>query len=316
VSAEARYLRVGSFVLGGIVLAVVAVLLVAGGSLLQRPIVIETYFDESVQGVEIGSAVKLRGVKLGTVSQIGFVGDVYALSNSPDPVKEGNLVLVRMEVGDSSAGASRAEREEALKDLVAKGLRLRLTPLGITGVSFIQADYLDPAKYPPMQISFEPQHLYVPSAPSTITQISSAAERLLTRIDKLDVESLLTNLDELLVSVNRAVTDAKVEELRHSVADLLADLRQTSSEMRGAIRKSDVPGVGEDARVALRETTAALLRVQEMLDGGGDDLGAILENLRVASQNLRDASDTARAYPSYFLLGEPPRQTPAPEARP
>jgi hypothetical protein len=307
---------VGTFVLGGIVLTVMAILLVAGGTMFRQPLIIETYFDESVQGVEIGSAVKLRGVKLGTVADIGFVGDSYALADSPDPVKEGNLVLVRMEIGASGVRTSRAEREQAIQGLVDRGLRLRLTPLGITGVSFIQADYLDPARYPPMPISFEPQHLYVPSAPSTITQISSAAERLLSRIDKLDVEGLLTNLDQLLESVNSAVGRADVEGVQKSVGELLVDLRKTSEEVRLAVRKVDAEGIGEDARASLQQATVSLVRVQELLDRGGDDLGAILENLRVATQNLRDASETARAYPSYFLLGEPPRRTPEAGAKP
>jgi ABC-type transporter Mla subunit MlaD len=307
---------VGTFVLGGIVLTVMAILLVAGGTMFRQPLIIETYFDESVQGVEIGSAVKLRGVKLGTVADIGFVGDSYALSDSPDPVREGNLVLVRMEIGASGVRTSRAEREQAIQGLVDKGLRLRLTPLGITGVTFIQADYLDPARYPPMPISFEPQHLYVPSAPSTITQISSAAERLLSRIDKLDVEGLLTNLDTLLENVNAAVGRADVEGVQKSVGDLLTDLVETSREIRRAVKGVDAQGVGDDARESLRQATVSLVRVQELLDRGGEDLGAILENLRVATENLRDASETARAYPSYFLLGEPPARAPAAEAKP
>ncbi len=70
---------------GGILLAVVGALVIGGGSLFQKPIVVETVFDESVQGLDVGSPVKLRGVKIGTVSYIGLVGDNYVLDDTPEP---------------------------------------------------------------------------------------------------------------------------------------------------------------------------------------------------------------------------------------
>ena len=76
-SAEARYFRVGLFVLVGIAVIVAAVLVLAGGNLFRQPVVAETYFDEAVEGLEVGSPVKLRGVQIGQVSWIGFVDDVY-----------------------------------------------------------------------------------------------------------------------------------------------------------------------------------------------------------------------------------------------
>jgi ABC-type transporter Mla subunit MlaD len=306
--SEARYFRVGLFVLAGIVLAVATVLVVGGGSLLDRPVLMETVFDESVQGLDVGAPVKLRGVKLGTVRWIGFVGDEYRLED--DDAREARRVLVRMELTGSDGGLNDQQRAREVAALVERGLRLRLTPLGITGVSFVEADFVDVQRYPPPEISWTPEVLYVPSAPSTITQITSAAERLMRRIDRLDVEGLLTNLDRLLVNVNKAVEKADVDDVQRSVAELLEELQQTVAGLRGTIQQARVPAISEDVRATLREASATLVRMQLVLDRGGEDLAATLENLRAATQNLRDVSETARSYPSYLLLGRPP----APEA--
>ena len=312
-SDDARFVRVGTFVFGGIVLAVIGSLVIGGGSLFRKPILFETVFEESVQGLEVGSPVKLRGVKIGTVESIGLVADNYALDNSPNPAEEGNRVLVRMDLNRSGEmERSRQERIENVKDLASKGLRLRLTPLGITGTSFIQADYVDPTKNPPMAISFDPETIYVPSAPSTISQLSSAAERLVSRIDTLDVERLLTNFDTLLVSLNDALGKADVGGARQSVGELLSDLRDTSGEARKAIAAADLRGVTRDARRSLDQVTETLLRVQRLLDANGDDLAVTLDNLRVATENLREASETARAYPSFLLFGAPPKPVEGP----
>src|SRR5262245_33611283 len=97
-SDQARNVRVGAFVLGGLGLAFAFVLLLGAGSLFGRPVVVETVFDESVQGLGVGSAVYLRGVKIGEVSDIGFVGDYYDASGAPDPITAAGRVLVRMEI--------------------------------------------------------------------------------------------------------------------------------------------------------------------------------------------------------------------------
>jgi paraquat-inducible protein B len=313
-SQEARYFRVGAFVLGGIALAVALLVALAGGQLWRRPVVVETYIAESVQGLEVGSPVKLRGVKLGTVSSIGFVGDAYLLPSEPERLTSAQWVLVRMELaGDPDDRRSIAERQADVQVLVDHGLRVRLTPLGITGTSFIEADYLDPQKYPPLAISWTPDHLYIPSAPSTINQLSSAAERVMERVSRIDVEELLNNLDKLAVSLNTSVSQADVPGLQRSVAALLADLQKTSGEARRTFEQADVGALRRDTQTALAQLTETLERLQQVVETSGGDFGSTLENLRVATENLREVTETAKSYPSSLVFGGPP--APLPETK-
>ena len=62
--SNSEYFYIGVFVLIGLGL-IIAALLIFGSSRLFRPTVyIETYFDESVQGISVGSAVKYGDIKL------------------------------------------------------------------------------------------------------------------------------------------------------------------------------------------------------------------------------------------------------------
>jgi phospholipid/cholesterol/gamma-HCH transport system substrate-binding protein/paraquat-inducible protein B len=276
---DARNFRVGLFVLIGLVLIVAFALILGGQSLLRQPIEFETYFDESVQGLEVGSPVKLRGVKLGSVSEIGFVGDYYRLASAEDELRYGSKVLVRMKVtpqSDETAVAGQAKPGVSLQRQIDKGLRLRLASQGITGTSFIQADFTSPEEHPPMQIVWTPRLLYIPSAPSAFKQLSSAAERILDRLENAEVEQVLAHLDELIVSLTNTVAGLDGSRLQRDATALIDDLRGTNA------------------------------RIQRTLEGGRYDFEVALENLRVASENLRDLTDTARSYPSLMILGNPP----------
>ena len=68
-SDERRYYRLGLFVICAFLLAV-ATLLVFGSDVFSRPgPMLETYIDESVQGLDVGAPLKYRGVKIGRVDR-------------------------------------------------------------------------------------------------------------------------------------------------------------------------------------------------------------------------------------------------------
>ena len=95
-SERASYTRIGAFVVVGTLLFATG-LAVFGSGLLQRGgIVAETYFQESVLGLNLGAAVYERGVKVGEVIDIDFVRTVYEIP--PDDARfdvAGSWVVVR-----------------------------------------------------------------------------------------------------------------------------------------------------------------------------------------------------------------------------
>jgi len=309
VSAEARYFRVGVFVLLGMLTIVAALIVLGGRSLLAKPLVFESYFDESVEGLAVGSAVKLRGVEIGRVAQIGFVQDYYHFGDEEERVREGNRVLVRMEVVRPREGS---EVEQELGRLVDRGMRLQLSRSALTGTAFLQADFFDPAKHPVMPITWHPEVLYIPSTPSTLAALSSAADRLLQRLEDLRVEEIVKNLNELLVALTDTVKSLDLPELKEQGSSLLADLRRTSAELRGSVAAADLPGLVSRVRGTADQASVALEKVGRVVDGGRYDLEMTLENLRVTSENLRELTDTLRAQPSLLLRGGPPERTDAP----
>ena len=82
--------------------------------------------------------------------------------------------LVRMEISNRVVEQEPEEQAMNLETLVERGMRIRLTPQGITGTSFLELDYVDPP--PPMlPIAWTPNNVYIPSTPSTVSQLVNAA---------------------------------------------------------------------------------------------------------------------------------------------
>jgi len=299
------------FLIAGAVMTVAMIVLLAGSSFMTREVVFETYLSESVQGLEVGSAVKLRGVSIGTVSEIGFVGDYYKRSQEDQLEREGNAVLVRMHVVQRREDAAYSlyddddEANAFLERAIRDGLRLQVASAGLTGTSFMQADYLDPERFPPMEIDWEPEHYYVPSAPSTFKTISTAAERIVARVEKVDFESLVANFDGLLATTEGKVAAVDIEAIQDEAVGLLAGLRETNARIQGELGDEAGSTLGK-VEAAVEELQALLASVRRSTDSAAYDLTSTLSNLRVVSEDLRDVSSNARSYPSSVLFGEAP----------
>ena len=107
---------------------------------------------------------------------------------------------VTVDQGDAGRAQLEAER----------GLRARLAPQGITGTNYLEIDYVDPP--PPMlPIAWTPNNVYIPSTPSTVSQFVNAASDIIDRLQRLDIEGTLANLNRLMTTTNDrlAAIDAK-----------------------------------------------------------------------------------------------------------
>jgi paraquat-inducible protein B len=190
------------------------------------------------------------------------------------------------------------ERLQKLSQLIDRGLRFRLATSGITGTSFVQADLLDPERHPPMDFPWTPKHVYIPSTPSTMATITSAAERIFEKLEDLDVETVVRDLDELLVSLRKAVDSLDIPALQR-------DLQATLGDARGLVRNVDsrveplatgVEGTLDDAREAL-SIAAEDSPVRY-------DLARTLEELAAAARSIRVLADYLQQHPEALVSGK------------
>jgi hypothetical protein len=346
-SQKANYFKLGLFVIGAVLAGLAVIVIIGSGRWFQKRILIETYFNESVQGLDIGSKLKYRGVTIGEVTRIGFTYTRYQLDRAmPDRAR---YVMVEAQIQPKllggRAGAGDLTDAKSAAQEVERGLRVRLAPQGITGTSYLEIDYFDPPP-PTIAIDWTPEGIYLPSTRSTVTALVNAATEIVDRIHKLDIEGTLANLNRLMVTANdrldaidaKTLSDrgtrvlAKLEttldnlqakKVSDEAAALLAEARGTNAELKRLLTNPALQRIPDEAAATLARVRAlvddpnvtrsiqnlsrTLGRLDRILGGGEADLVTTVENLRQITDNLRDLTEDAKRYPAHVILGEPPR---------
>ena len=309
-SERNRNIVVGLFVLAGALGITTCAVILGGSGAFERRIRIESYFDEPVTGLSVGSPLRYRGVTIGEVVSIGFVQDYYDLSEE-DRLEYGQRVSVlferrfREDESEEIKTDSYEEQDRRLQELIDRGLRLRLTASAITGTAFVQADIVDPEAFPPMTITWEPQFIYIPSAPSRITSFTQSAERIVSRLDQMDLPQLADSAIALLDSLDQASEGLELGALQDEASALIKDLELAVGEMRGAVKDAELGNISDKAQQTLDQARSTLLRLERTIDSGRYDFEVSLENLRVATENLRDLTDLLKRQPSLLIRSEP-----------
>ena len=307
-SAKANYFKIGIFVISAAIIAIIAIIVLGVGAVFQQKVMIETYIDGSVQGLDVGSPFKFRGVKLGSVEEITFVGNEYKFERtSEEYLAYGQYILIKASF-EPSQDVTEKEQQIFLERMITKGLRVRLASQGITGAAFLEADYIDPEKFPPMQITWEPKTYYIPSVPSTITQFTESVEMILEKLEEINVKGITDGPEDTLSSMNKILDEVKMSKLTEQAGQLLAELRETNKKVKPLITDASetMDSVSEELPEILAQFKRTLRRFNNFVSNEEHNVAVSTENVRLITGNLRDMTENAKRYPSQFLFGSPP----------
>ena len=318
-SEKASQLRIGVFVILGVAILFAALFLFGIRSAFEPTYTLETYVPTDVEGLSVGSVVKLRGVAVGKVTEIGFSWTMYE-------VVQPAVVVVRFQVKQHiSPEMFRKDFEEALDKVVQNGLRAIVQGQGITGTSFISLQTLDPKTYPPLQVPWEPRYPVVPSAPSQLGQILASVDKTLSNLSKLDIERIVQSLDKTLLSASKALdkfSELDVKGISTGAAGVLAeataairDVEGLVGDARSSLQSMRLGEVGENTNRRIDDLDARLATLLDRLSAiDVRSLNDTLAGTREAARSLNEVLEELQRYPSGFLLGGAP--PPAPGLQP
>jgi paraquat-inducible protein B len=225
--------RVGLFVVVGLAVLVVGITYVLGGQLLTRHLDVEMRFQGSVYGLQSGSPVVFRGVRIGRVSGIGLAYDDQQgqiLIPVAAMIDQGALQKMvpspKNAVDSKSADAAQA----ALQALVQQGLSARLaTQSLLTGQLYVDLDLRSTMVVHADVSQAGSQPTRIPTMPTTI-------QAFMAQLEELDLKGAFQNLAGLAASTRQLVADPKLAQTVGNVAALSQDLRELTRSLQQQVQ--------------------------------------------------------------------------------
>jgi paraquat-inducible protein B len=294
---------IGAFVIGALALVVAAVL-VWGSGLFRETAEYVCYFEGSLNGLENGAPVKVRGVAVGKVTRI-------QLSYRQRPDSNRLPVFIELDVERLAAlGAPGATSPEMYKDLVARGLRARLESQSIiTGTLFVNLGL-----YPdtPLVLSEpEPAGEYpeIPTIPTQIAEVGKSVTALLTHLESVDLAGTVQSFQSAAASVDRVVSNGHLPRALKEVSATMASYRQLADNVDTALQPllAELQAATGEARKTLGGLDGAAGAAERLVGAQGQlpaRLPEALADVSRAANAVRELADYLRRNPNALLVGK------------
>jgi ABC-type transporter Mla subunit MlaD len=303
--------KLGLFSLVGVALLIAGILAFGARSYFEPTSLYETYVSGDVTGLAVGSAVELRGVKVGKVSHIDFSWIEYEVTQ-PSYI----VVVFEMRKG-ITPGSPGAAQSELLDAAIRRGLRARVKARGVTGTSILSIEYVNPDDNPPAQVPWTPKNTYIPSAPAELGALLASLEKTMHGIENLDFNAMNRLLLADMKSAGQLLDKAGQFDfgiVSTNANALLTELRGSNRKLQSLVQDTDDTVKKMELEKLSRHFDGLVSQLQDTvarLEPGvaNIDFNALNQTLANARQTVQDMDDVLadlKQYPSGFLFGNPP----------
>jgi len=319
-----RQSTIGAFVFGGLVLALMTVVLFGNFRLFNPTTRAAIIFQGTISGLTVGAPVTFRGVRVGVVQRITLEFDQIAKAAFIPVTVELDPDSVRVTGGEN--GSQRID----LQDMVQRGLRAELmTQSFVTGQAQINLDF-DPGS----QADLHPNLTKLPEIPARL----SAFQRVQEQLAQLPVGDLVKNANATFISLHGLLdrfdqqmpvlfddaktissgTNRTLDAATTAIGDLQKRLDETlghidqlaiNSDQQVTQRSTDLHtllAASTQTMVQLRESLSDLRSLTSSRGEARTNLEATLRDLAAASAALRGFASDVEHNPQLLLTGRRP----------
>lgn len=253
-------------------------------------------FEDSVRGLSRGAPVEFRGIRIGTVESVPWE------FNAPQPQGRDRLaipVLIHLEPQrlDDSGKIDLTEWKKRFDGLFKAGLRASLKSGSLlTGALFVDVTF-DEQRAGTYQAETFADVSVFPTTSGGLAQIQGQVTALLDKLNHLEVEPILANLDR-----NLATSE-----------EMLSQINQLTAELRDLLGDEDTRKLPATLNSTLENLQATLKGISPQSDAY-QELTTTLHEVRRLMRDLQPAARKISDDPRSLIFEGPKADDPMPRA--
>jgi paraquat-inducible protein B len=245
---------IGLFVVLSLGLGLSALLLLSDGSLSRQTTRFILFFEGDVKGLQVGSPVNFRGVKVGSVESMSIT---Y--------FKESGKFRIPVIIGvdDTRVGIDGVHTGSGvligLDELIAQGLRAKLNLQSlVTGKLEIELDF-----HPDTPVRLVNSH----SEYREIPTIQSSMEKIATALEAMPIERITQRLSGMLDSIDEMAASGEFDRMKTSMLEIVRRLDSVTQQLHQVTPQliDDSTKTLAEARLALTEITRTATQTQQLI---------------------------------------------------
>ena len=292
-SKEVNRIAIGGFVVGGIGLAVLALLVFGSGKFFQQKSMQVLFFEGSVKGLSVGAPVKFRGVDIGEVKNI-------ELTINPNNLEFYVPVYVQIFRNRISIlGGKRVgqfDNEEVVDALVTKmGLRAQLQMQSLlTGQLFINYDFYPDT--PIRKVGLEKKTYEVPTIPTALQMLTDTLQQFVEDLRKANFGEIVDNIAQTAKGANALINSADMLESAAHLNTALQDVQRFIKHTDELVRKVNgrFDSVADDFEATMDDTRNMVNRIDKRVDPVASEIANTLAAARSSFEKAESVMIEAR----------------------
>jgi paraquat-inducible protein B len=269
VSKKINPLFVGSFVVSAISLFIFLLVIFSSSTLFTPTVRFYVFFDTSLSGLDIGAAVKFKGVRIGSVEAINITYDHDLDKACASVLLEIDATSLRMV---KCRRTSNKDYREFYAEQISRGLAAKLSLESIvTGKSYVALDYYpqDDERYFKDIDGLKYQQM--PSMKTDFDEFISNVDSVMKSISQFDFGEVGENLNLVLARLRRALDNLDLKRISTAFSESCESFSDLLREGR--------------ARDILREIEVAVAKFNLKFDGVIDEISGAFSGIRTMFEN-------------------------------
>ena len=283
---QASKFKIGLFVVASILLAMVMLIWLGATRFFSPSHKVVAYFSESVQGLNVDSPVKFRGVT---------IGRVYSIRMAPD-AKHVEVVMAL---------------DRSFK--VSPELGVRADHLGLTGMKYLEMDrYGKKRRRQPEALDFKPRYPRITAYPSELRQIGNEVGDIFRKVKGVDIEEISRHLLNISAKLDKMMGDPKVDNIAVDAAEAMKQLKEVTTKINVEVDRMKagrrIARTLDNSTELLQELRKTATSADQLIHRTDNNINRISQKINRAAGNLVDFSERLQTEPIRTLFRGKPEE--------